>query len=108
MSNTKLKKKREKAERNKPKNLGLSKVERRKRLNRERVNRCMLHKKVAAQAKSENNAEKIAYKTPQTLGKAVSKVKFISVVSTLASDQGIDLSKKKKRHGNLGLSADTQ
>ena len=108
---------RKKAERDKPKNLGLSEVERRKRLKKERVTRCKLQKKVAARAESENSTYKVVCKTPQALGKAVGKVmchlpeslrKRKAIVIKLASDQVIDLSMKNRRNWNSWLSAEAQ
>ena len=112
-------KERKRVERSKPQKLSVSEIQRRKKLNRERVKKCKLRKKAATQAKAENAAEQPVYKTPQALGKAVGKVKCHlpksprkrkAVVNKLASDQGIHHQKKKKTASgsNKALSKDIQ
>ncbi|KXJ08334.1 hypothetical protein AC249_AIPGENE28337 [Exaiptasia diaphana] len=70
-------KQRKRVERSKPQKLSLLEIQRRKKLNRERVKKCKLSKKAAIQAKAENTAEQPVYKNPQALDKAVGKDKRI-------------------------------
>jgi len=113
---------RKRSERSKPMSLSPSEIERRKKLNRERVKKFKLRKKMAKEsAKKESDFDiETIYKTPQALGKAVNKVrcnlpksprKRKAVVSKLVKETpGIHLSNKKKKirsKGNKSLSQET-
>ena len=82
---------------------------RKRKLNRERVRRFRARKKKEEVEKSKSGIEEPVYKTPQALGKAVSRVKPVlphsprkrkAVVMKLANSEGITAAKKMRVHGS--------
>ena len=109
---------RKRAERSKSQVKSAGEIARQKKLNRERVRKCRILKKEKARTVVDPKEQEEAniYSTPQALGKAVGKVKphlpksprkGKAVIVKLASSNGIELPRKKKKqfnNGNLHLS----
>lgn len=84
-------------------------ADRKRKLNRERVRRFRARKKKEEVEKSKSGIEEPVYKTPQALGKAVSRVKPVlphsprkrkAVVMKLANSEGITAGKKMRIQGS--------
>lgn len=110
---------RKKLQRSKPKaQQSPTEVARKKQLNRERVRKFRMKKRLLKQVDTDSDENARVYSTPQALGKAVGKVKTHlpksprkrkAVIAKLATATGLRISKKRKNSlgGNKSISAKT-